>query len=552
MYKKRIMFCGEASYLSTGYSTFHLEILKRFHASGKYELCELATYGDTSDPRENRWRDLPWKFIPVMPNRNKPAEIAAYKSYQLNQFGGWKFEQACLDFRPDFTVTITDPWMCSYQAKSPFRPYYHWTWMPTVDAAPMQNEWVELAMNADAVFAYSDWGLEQLKKQGGGKIKTLCSTPTGADFEAFTVKPDKRSHRHMMGVDPNIYLIGTVMRNQKRKLYPQLGEAFASLLKELPEEIAVKTYMLWHTAHPDIGWNIAQILKDNGIACKVYFTYHCTKCGLVFLSFFQDSKTSCPKCGQQAGQFPHTHHGISRKVLGDLYSLMDCYVQYSVCEGLGFPAIEAAACGVPVFETDYSAMSDVVRKLKGFPIKVKAFYKESETTRDMAIPDNDDLVKQLLDFLLIPEPIRMRMGRETRKCVEEHYNWDKIHQIWDDHFTNLEVRPHEQTWNSPLKIHKPNLNIPQGLTNDEFIRWGIINIAHAPELLNSYQAVKMVRDLNWGASLANTGSFSFNEESMLGIQPKTEPFDRKKAIEQMVAVCENRNKWEKIRTESKR
>ena len=60
MRKKRILFCGEATYLNTGYATYLREIMKRLHATGKYELAEFASYGSDSDPKR---ADIPWHFF---------------------------------------------------------------------------------------------------------------------------------------------------------------------------------------------------------------------------------------------------------------------------------------------------------------------------------------------------------------------------------------------------------------------------------------------------------------------------------------------------------
>ena len=72
-------------------------------------------------------------------------------------------------------------------------------------------------------------------------------------------------------------------------------------------------------------------------------------------------------------------NGVSYEDLSSIVNLFDLYTQYANCEGFGLPYVEAAACGVPVCGTDYSAMESEIRKLEGFPIKPKALYKELET-----------------------------------------------------------------------------------------------------------------------------------------------------------------------------
>jgi len=537
--KKRIMLVNEASFLSTGYGTYGLEFLSALHATGKYDLMEFAGYAAEGDERSF---DLPWKWKSAVtdPKTPNPAE-----------FGQSKFEEACLEFRPDIVVDIRDWWMMEFQERSPFRPYFHWAIMPTVDAEPQERQWLATYMGADSVFTYSDWGLELLKKQTQDRIHTVCSTPPGADLATYQVYPDKKTHRDRFGISADALIVGTVMRNQKRKLYPDLIEAFAQFLKEAPSELANKTFLYLHTAWPDLGWDIPSLIVEAGISHKVLFTYYCKSCGHAFPSFFQDTRTGCPRCGQFAATFPNSAVGVSRKVLCDIMNLWDCYVQYATCEGFGMPQVEAAACGLPVFAVDYSAMADVVRKLNGFPIKVQRYFRESETHRKLALPDNSDFVEKLISFLQKPEPIRRKKGWEARKGVETHYTWEQTCSRWMAHFDSIQVRPQSQTWLSPPRFHTPNLSCPNNLTNEEFVRWGLANIAGRPDLVGSYMSVRMTRDLNWGARLGQgMGGQYFNDASTLGNSGRLQPFDRNEATKVMLEMANRQNHWEQRRADA--
>ena len=121
MRKKRILFCSEATFLNTGYATYTREILNYLHSTGKYEIAEMAAYGEKNDPRA---ANIPWKFYGVMPNQNcepkaSQEELEAYNSRPTNQFGEWAFEHVCLDFLPDFVCDIRDFWMLDFAERSP-------------------------------------------------------------------------------------------------------------------------------------------------------------------------------------------------------------------------------------------------------------------------------------------------------------------------------------------------------------------------------------------------------------------------------------------------
>ena len=55
--KKRILHVGEASFVCSGFGTYGWEVLRRLHATGKYEIAELASYGAVGDQRANK---MPW------------------------------------------------------------------------------------------------------------------------------------------------------------------------------------------------------------------------------------------------------------------------------------------------------------------------------------------------------------------------------------------------------------------------------------------------------------------------------------------------------------
>ena len=56
-----------------------------------------------------------------------------------------------------------------------------------------------------------------------------------------------------MGINPEWKVIGTVMRNQRRKLFPELFEAFGKYLKKTQDK---NTYLYCHTSYPDNGWDL--------------------------------------------------------------------------------------------------------------------------------------------------------------------------------------------------------------------------------------------------------------------------------------------------------
>ena len=264
--KTKILLCNEASFLNTGYATYGRELMKRLYASNKYDIAEFSTYAGATDPR---FKSIPWKTYSNLPDENSQEEKDIYQANVSYQFGEFKFEHVLLDFQPDIVVDIRDWWMLEFAERSPFRRLFHWVIMPTVDAAPQNEQWLATYSSADAVFNYSDWGYELLKKQGGGQINCVGSAPPSSDA-AYIPVPNKDVHKSRMGLNPKCKIVGTIMRNQRRKLYPDLFESFRKFLDKTNDP---DTYLYCHTCYPDIGWDIPRLLKQYGIASRVILTW---------------------------------------------------------------------------------------------------------------------------------------------------------------------------------------------------------------------------------------------------------------------------------------
>jgi glycosyltransferase involved in cell wall biosynthesis len=928
MRKKRILHIGESSFLSTGYAVYSHEVNKRLYATGKYEIAELGCFAEHNHPMSNR---IPWRYYVNMPDKNNPNEVARFNARQPNNsFGEWKFEETCLDFKPDIVWDIRDWWNCEFEERSPFRQYYHWSIMPTVDAYPQHPQWLGTYINADSVFTYTDWALLVLN-QSKNLIKTVGTAAPGADVKTFKPVINKKQHKANWGIPPESLIIGTVMRNQKRKLFPDLFASFAMFLKQAPKIIADKSYLYLHTSYPD-WWDIPSLIHEHEISHRCLFTYKCIDCGTAFPSFYQDARGICIRCKKDRAMLPNTHTGISREELASINNLFDCYVQYANClkpgtevlldrgwipieevkigdiafthkgkwkkvlntfqhkkgdkpldikvwgdyeeititsehpvlaitdknikltknqslretigdrirnkqpipdpefikvkdlkvgdlvaykidneildkdtidlasyaksvdiieknkiivkngkiynryidideefcrflglyvadgnsskvgiritshknevenhalavkimkkmgennligeityidrnainaelyskihqryfrqncgklltkrlpdwaiklphtkikeilcgifmgdgcvikkhgketsilsitskfladqvkemlrklniyynsskrikpgnrqpqyrfevpgnlkkgeffykrsnscclyyknfffskiksiknseyndsvynievendnsyttrvcsihnsEGLGLPSIEAASCAVPVFAVNYSGMTDVIKKTKGYAIDVQRFIREAETGQDRAMPDNQNFVNQLIKFFQLPEAMRAKKGNEARKGILEYFDWDKTAKTWEDHFDSIPLKDQSTTWNSPAKFHEPARDVPINIDNESFVEWAITHVLGKSDLIGSYLNIRLLRDLNWQSTTDSTSDLYYNDASALGIRANRKDFTKENVLTYLKALCDFRNGWEQKR-----
>jgi glycosyltransferase involved in cell wall biosynthesis len=532
-YKKRILFVGEASSLNTGFSNIYRELLPRLAATGKYEIAELGSYVRDDDPRARDFVAGRWKFYGNQPMTPEEEQIfnqadPAQPGQNTNQFGRWKFEKVLSDFRPDIVIDIRDWWMLAFQERSPFRKYFSWLIMPTVDSIPQKEEWISTFNSATYVMAYSDFGIDSLRKssprlelrtsppdkpgfigidKAPGKLHPVPLRP-GVDLKTFRPRSDeeKAALKKKWGLRPDIPIILLVQRNQARKRISEVLRSFALMKSAFPDnETVQKSILVMHTAWPDNAMSIdfpravARIqtgyhgvpITRKGFIREVNSTFMChnPECGDVFIApsinLRQHPVIRCPKCGQQSARTPTTGAGYTREQLAEVYGMADLMVQMSIAEGCGMPVQEAKACGVPVLVTDYAAISekgrvpdyDHINKKTysvhkgGEVMDVAYLYEEPETTCWRAHTSMEDCAKKMGELLGDHERLS-RMKAEARECAEEHYDWDKTWKTWEfilDHITPLD---RDETWDRDVSLIDIDMQQPDpGMTNEEFVVW---------------------------------------------------------------------------------
>lgn len=465
--KKRLLLTSEASWLATGFAKFGREVIQRLHNTGKYEIAELGNYGRQDAPQA---ANLPWRFYGVMPLNDDEAKL--YNSNPVNQFGAYKFDAAVADFQPDIVLNQLDPWMMQHLVKSRFRNNYKLLLTPTVDSSPQKQDWItEIFSKADVVTTYSRFGKRTLEAQG---IKVAGVTSPGVDEKVFHPM-DKQKLREDWGLNKSLFIFGTVMRNQKRKLFPDIFEAFAMLRKRFAGNRELEhSVLLCHTSFPDVGWDLPELLKRNSLVRHVIFTYKCDACSKIFFSWFlpcnQNGVGQCIFCGQHAAHMPNTHNSISEQELAEIYNLMDVYLQVAICEGWGMPVVEAKACGLPVMCSNYSALEDHVENGGGLAIPIDRYYTEAETMAIRTFSNREELML-LMKKMLTDKKYRLSLGDEARKCVEKMHTWDQVAAKYEKIIDGIEILDRSATWDKLPEFKLiPPYSIDRNLPNEQFVQ----------------------------------------------------------------------------------
>jgi hypothetical protein len=238
--------------------------------------------------------------------------------------------------------------------------------------------------------------------------------------------------------------------------------------------------------------------------------------------------------------------------MADTYGVMDLYVQYANCEGLGVPLVEASVCGIPVCATNYSGMSSVLKNVGGHPIPVLALHTEAETNRLMALPDNTALAEYIREFVAMPETMRSRIGFNTHHKALTHYgSWSKVAQVWMNVFDSVEL-PEANMWaTAPIDFLDINSLPPTPdlarISDEQFVNWLLTQVVRRPDWSQTYIGLKMIRDLIYGNTSKTTLGFMSNDASMLGSRPAWEAVDRDKLYGYAKGLRHKYNQWEAFR-----
>jgi len=515
---KKILMCAESHKINSGFGRYTKEILSRLSKNPNYQIAEFASYADDSYVS-----DVPWKVYPnAVKEDHKDFEF--YKSNPINQFGQWRFDKVVLHFKPDIVFDIRDYWMFAYQEMSPLLKYFHWVVAPTIDSIPQKTEWLTTFENADMVLTHTDWAANYIRSLNR-PINIQSCVSDSVDTDVFKpVSWTKSYHKAKYGIAADSIIIGSVMRNQKRKL---VAELFDSLRKLLEITKNNKIYLYLHTSYPEgQGWDIPELLHEYGVYNNVLFTYYNPSSKKIYCSPFKGARIPSPDNDSSYCFMPNVINGVSNEQLTEVYNIFDIYVQYAICEGLGIPQLEAASCGIPLFAVNYSGMEEIIQKVQGTPIDC-VLSKEIETGSNRATPINDDLVNKIMGWMQLDNKAKRNLSQNTRKLLVENYSWDKTADALTKVFDGLAPK---NIWNEPMTVS--GQHIPDNLSNRAFVNYIVDHILCEPRLKKTYFIQNFIRSLDetFDNNIANTN------------------ISRQKVVQSLEVYLNNKIYCEKIRS----
>lgn len=481
--KLKILVVSEFHILNTGYSTYYKNICEALHNAG-HEVSELASYGNENLPEHIRAaKKCPWSVYLNIPNASNQQRWDKYNHAKAHifdaEFGSWDFENVVLDCMPDVVISIRDHWYDKFILESPLAKYYKVILSPTVDSRPQKNDWLDTFQKVDALTFYTKWSEDWLKTQYN-QPNIVGHIPPGPNPE---YKPIFKSvARKKLGLPEGNKILLTVMRNQGRKMYPNLFEAFSQIKDK-------SIFLYCHTHFEDRGWDLPKLIAQNGITDRVYFSYKCKECFDISADLLK-SDNKCAKC-KGSKEICSVQDGASNEELNYVYNSADLYIQWANSEGFGIPIIEAAATGLKVISVDFSAPEDIVDKTTSFALSPLSLQREMGTLCNRAIPDT----KTLVELLNNPDTW-VYDKKEVVEKLKSNYSWAKTGEKW---VALVESQIPKDNWaESPVLKHPPSFDDIKNLNTFDFVKVCVLSVLQDESVLGTYLHGEALEHLETG------------------------------------------------------
>lgn len=524
----KILVVSEAHFLNTGYAIYYKNICEALHKAG-HKVTELASYGNENDPEHvDHAKKCPWDVFLNIPHVQDKEMWAAYNESKKVRFDAdfcsWNFENIVLRCMPDVVIAIRDHWYDKFILDSPLAKYYKVILSPTIDSRPQRFDWLYTFGQVDALTFYTKWSEDWAKTQfGQDNIVEHIPVAPAPSFKLI----NQKICRSKLGLPPNNKILLTIMRNQGRKHYPYLFEAFSELEDK-------STLLYCHTHFEDKGWDIPKLILRNGIANRVYFTYKCSACSDISSDILK-SDNKCKKCRARKN-ICSVQDGVTTEDLNFVYNSADLYVQWHSSEGFGIPQVEAAACGLKVITVNYSAAEDIVTKINSFPIEPLTLQTEMGTLCKRAIPNNEKLVELLND-----ESSWIYNREENVAKLKSNYDWEKTGASWVKLVESL--KPKNNWADSPLLVEPPSFDKIKDLSNYNFVMACILNVTQDESLLGSAIHCESIEHLENGKFVP--------EDRISGMKGNIEKQVTKEMVyNKYLSLLNERVKWERNKNKS--
>jgi glycosyltransferase involved in cell wall biosynthesis len=410
--------------LHTGFARVGKEIWTYMKRTGKYDIqCIGWFHQDTNEE----------VTYPIICTRKNEKGIIT----QDDKYAHQSFQEVVDKFKPDLVWTLGDMWMVDHVATCEGRSTFKWVAYFPIDGHPSPSKWGKIVESMDLAIAYGKYGMDVISKRAPkAKLSYIYHGVDTKKFGAITQEEIDVARKNVIGVDSGKTLIGIVARNQPRKAFDKLFEAYFYLLN----------------GHYNICQSCGKLstFKYDLITKAVTSSDKCKHCGSadVFKGHKRDDVRlyvhgAISDCGWDMLDLQNDFDlagkilvnpalrvgvGVSEFTLNAIYNAIDVFTLPTRGEGFGLPILEAMAAGTPVVVTDYSAHPEWAVGC-GELVPPAVLESEPVTNIRRAVIDIDAYVMSLIK-LVDDKELREKYGSNGRK-VAETMDWSIICKQWE-------------------------------------------------------------------------------------------------------------------------
>jgi glycosyltransferase involved in cell wall biosynthesis len=367
-------------------------------------------YGIISTQISNRMVDKGWDVHVMGHNyigQNLPPGLKFEDGTKLKfKVSGAGMEPYCKDLiphrlmedKPDVFMILLDtfmmyPWLLDMDL-SPGRSVFYF---PSDGGGQLPTGCENILKKVNYPVSMSKFGQKQAIELHG--VNNCLYIPHAVDHNIYyPLKDDELVELRKKWGLTNKFVIGTVARNQGRKMLDRTIKAFAEFCKDKPDAI-----LLMHTDPTDRAavFDLNNLIFRYNIQNRVIFS------GMKY------------------------YKGFDYTQMNEVYNLMDVFLLTTSGEGWGIPTTEAMSCEVPVCVTDYTTTQEIVTDNNcGEAVKLSGEITGSWNV-ERGVMDIEDCASKLTK-LYNESKLRKKYGKNGRKAILKHYSWDVVAKQWYD------------------------------------------------------------------------------------------------------------------------
>lgn len=445
MSRHRILLQTNPTALKTGLAENAKTLLKYLWKTGRYDIAHYWTQGTSvMDPRLSL---TPWKSFGCIPaDQNLINQLNSDPQLQRNaSYGAYNIDAVVKEWKPTIWIGSDDAWAfpTSDYADKPWFKQINSIQHITIDSVPVLDLAFEQAKRAKHYVTWARFAeLEMKRVRPGSGTDHVTSIYGAMDVDLFSpiTEGEKASIRKQFGIAPDSFVFLFVGRNQLRKSFVRVMEAFSHFKRENP---SIKAQLYFHTSFSEkgAGWDIPKMaafygLTGNDILC----TYSCKVCNRWWVRPYGGEDIDCPHCAaQKSGITVNIQQGVSAHEMKYVYGIADACVSAFTSGGQEYHNVQSLLCGKPLACTNYSCGEDFCTSVTEpfiYPLKYHV-YEEMGTNFLKASTDTRDIAAFMRSVTRAPRRELEEIGVRSRDWAIKTFGIETVGAKWEAMFNKM-------------------------------------------------------------------------------------------------------------------